>query len=55
MKFAFDVGPQRLMKLPSGIPAQGTTIDQASTQRILYTRSSIVSPLRMSSKEYLPG
>src|SRR5205823_13879129 len=54
MYFAFDVGSHRLIKLESGNPAHGMTIDHASTQRWRYTRSSSVSPLRTSSRSITP-
>ena len=47
--FALPVGSIRLTKSPSGNPTQGMTIDQASTQRSRYTRSSSGNHFRMSS------
>ena len=53
--FAFEVGWKRFSTSASGTPNHGITIDQPSTQRIRYTRSSAFRPFSRSSSDSLPG
>jgi len=52
---AFGCGSTRLITSAIGMPTQGITNDQASTQRKRYTRSSSVYGLMKSSMSYSPG
>src|SRR3546814_5749236 len=52
---AFEVGSNFFSTSPSGTPSHGITIDQPSTQRMRYTRSSGTSPLSRSSSAIVPG
>src|SRR4051794_33580774 len=52
---ADEDGSNRLRQSPRENPSHGITIDQPSTQRIRYTRSSMACGFRKSSRAYVPG